>query len=106
MEQDITEHKVKKSKEVIAANARKQAEARRTNSPSPRRSKVPLQTYSKLTKRKVGRILSAVHSAIVRLVKKETGLSELEIREALSSVGVAKVVNRHLHSENIELVDR
>jgi hypothetical protein len=70
MEQDIMEHKVRGSKVVMAENSRKQAEARRNKSPSPRKSKVPLQTYSKLTKRKIGRILSAVHSAITRLVKK------------------------------------
>merc|ERR1719326_515001 len=39
MEQDITEHKVRKSKEVIAQNRARVEEARRTNSPSPRRSK-------------------------------------------------------------------
>ena len=106
MSQDITEHKVKKSTEVINENKKRKQEAKRTNSPSPRSKKVPLQLYSKLTKRKVGLILAAVQSAIIRLVKKESGFTEAEIQQALLHSDVKKVVAKHMVNDNIMLVDR
>jgi hypothetical protein len=101
MNQDITQHKVRKSKEIIHENAVNAEEARVNNDPSPKSRKVPLTIYSKLTKRKVGLILAAVSGAIFRFVKKETGFSDKEVEEALASVIVKDVVNKHLIEENI-----
>lgn len=106
MNQDVTQHKVRTSKEVIQRNAELAEEARANNDPSPRSKKVPLTIYSKLTKRKVGLIWIAVSGAIFRFVKKETGLTDAEVEEALKAYDVKVVVNKHLKEENIQLVDR
>jgi hypothetical protein len=49
--------------------------------------------------------LAAVQSAIVRLVTKETGLTDEEVVDALLHSDVKKVVAKHMLNENVQLVD-
>jgi hypothetical protein len=92
VEQDITKHKVRENKEIGAENAKKDAQAKAENKLSPKRSKVPLQTYTKVTKRKIGKIVGVVTVAISKLVRKRTGFSDLEVKAAMSSSEVKGIV--------------
>ena len=80
-------------------------EARQQNRPSPTRKKIPLALTTKVTKRKIGRILSAVQTAVFRVLKQKSDLTTDELQSALDSPEVRGVVQKHMLSENIGLVD-
>lgn len=50
--------------------------------------------------------MAAVQSAIVRLVTKETGLTDAEVKDALLNSEVKQVVAKHMLNENVQLVDK
>ena len=69
MNQDITQHKVRESKELKEQQKRREVEAREQGKSSPRRRKIPLALTTKVTKRKIGRILTAVSTAVFRILR-------------------------------------
>lgn len=92
MNQDITQHKVRVSKHLTNQQNDRFAKAKEEGKASPKRKKIPLALTTKVTKRKIGRVLFAVKTALFNILRQKSSLSNEELKSALESPELRGVV--------------
>lgn len=108
MSQDINQYKVRTSKAFDEKQQKKIEDAVANGKRVPKKKKAPLELYSKVTKRKIGRILFAVQSKLQEMIQGKLlqHMSQDEVAAALQDTAVKQVVQKHVASEGIQLVRR
>lgn len=103
MQQDINQFKVRKSKQFDEDQQKKIADAIAEGRRVPKKKKAPLEMTSKVTKRKIGRILIAVQNKLQDMIaaKFVQEMDRDDVAAALNDTKVKKVVQKHVAKENI-----
>ena len=101
MNQDVMEHKVEAKK-----SPRKGGSGSLPGKKIVRKSKT-LEMKSRMTKRAIAHILLALQSKLVKLVSQvtEENLSPEEFHRAMTNPEVQEIVQKHILSQNIQMVE-